>query len=327
MVSSYCPVVWMYSGQGSQYFAMGQELYAYEPVFRETFQELSNYVQRWTGESIANVVYGHSGSRFDPFDKTLFTHPALFAVQYAMDRTLRSRGLQPDFVLGYSLGEFVALSVSGVLSWKNALYALIHHAQILERSSSSGRMMAILYSSDLFTELAKRFPEVELAAVNTPRHFVVTGPNRSISQMQQWLESKMIDSVVLPVTQAFHSKSLEFADISLRQVMSSFPLGRLHTPLVSSERADIFYELNDGISWRITRGAIQFQRALAKLEASGPKFYVDLGPSGTLASFVRQNLSPEVASEAAVIMTPFAQDLRNFRAVEQKLRSVLSSRS
>lgn len=327
MFSSHRPVVWMYSGQGSQYFAMGQELYAYEPVFRETFQELSNYVQRWTGESIANVVYGHTGSRFDPFDKTLFTHPALFAVQYAMDRTLRSRGLQPDFVLGYSLGEFVALSVSGVLSWKDALYALIHHAQMLDRSPSNGCMMAVLHSPDLFIEIAKRFPEVELAAVNTPRHFVVTGPKQPISQMQQWLESKTIDAVVLPVTQAFHSKSLEFADISLRQLMSSFPLGQLHTPLVSSERADILYKLNDGISWRITRGSIQFQRALAKLEASGPKFYVDLGPSGTLASFVRQNLSAGVASEAAVIMTPFAQDLKNFRAVELKLRSVLMSRS
>jgi acyl transferase domain-containing protein len=310
----------MYSGQGSQYFAMGQELYTHEPVFRETFQELSKYASRWTGESIANIVYGHGGRRFDPFDRTLHTHPALFAVQYAMDRTLRHRGLRPDFVLGYSLGEFVAFTVSGVLTWQDALSALLHHAQTLERTPSEGRMMAILDSPVLFRELTGRFPGMEIAAVNTPRHFVVTGRTHLIEQAHRWLEARDIDAVVLPVMQAFHSSALEFADDSLHRLMETSPLGNIQTPIVSAGRAGILYSLADGIWWRMTRGAIHFQRALAELEASGPKIYLDLGPSATLGSFVRQNLGAGAASEVIPIMTPFAQDRKNLAIAEEKLR-------
>jgi acyl transferase domain-containing protein/acyl carrier protein len=306
---------------------MGQELYEQEPIFRETFVELSEYARRWTGESIVNIVYKYPGNRFEPFERTLFTHPALFAVQYAMDRTLRHYGYSPDFVLGYSLGEFVALTVSGVLSWQDALYALLHHAQTLERQPVAGRMMTVLASPDLFAELEVRFPGVELAAVNTPGHFVVSGLEQLINQAQKWLADQMIDVILLPVTQAFHSSALEFADSSLRRLLESFPLGEIRTPIISAERATILYRLADGISWRMTRGVIQFQRALGILEALGSKLYVDLGPSGTLASFVRQNLGHGADSEAIAIMTPFAQDRKNLAVAKEKLPGVSLNRT
>jgi bacillaene synthase trans-acting acyltransferase len=318
---SHRPVVWMYSGQGSQYFAMGQELYQSEPVFRETFDMVSDYASQWIGASIAHIVYKHEGGRFDPFDRTLHTHPALFAVQYALDRTLRDRGFRPDYVLGYSLGEFVAFTVGGVLAWRDAVRALLYHAQTLERTPLDGRMMAILDSPVLFHELSNRFPGLELAAVNTPRHFVITGATSLIQQAQEWLSGCDIDSVTLPVTQPFHSSALGFADDSLRRLMETFFLGEVETPIVSSERAGILRRLSDGVSWRMTRGAIRFQRALAELEASGPKQYVDLGPSATLASFVRQNLAAGAPSEVIPIITPFAQDRKNLEAAGHKLRA------
>jgi trans-AT polyketide synthase/acyltransferase/oxidoreductase domain-containing protein len=310
----------MYSGQGSQHFAMGIELYEGEPVFRETFDEVSRYAQRWTGVSIAEVVYRHAGSRFDPFSETLLTHPALFAMQFAMDRLLRHRGFRPDFLLGYSLGEFVALTATGVLHWRDTIAALMHHAKSLDAIQTSGCMMAVLDSSALFRELEARFAGIELAAVNAPRHFVVTGPANPVHRAQDWLASQNVDTVMLPVSHAFHSAAVDATDDSLHRLMSGFTLGRIGTPVVSCAAGCIVYDLPNGLPQRITRWPIQFQQALAALEASGPKLYIDLGPSGTLASFVRQNLGPNPASEALTIVTPFAQDRRNLEALEARIR-------
>jgi acyl transferase domain-containing protein len=310
----------MYSGQGSQYFAMGIELYEHEPVFRETFDEVSRYAQRWTGESISEVVYRHAGSRFDPFSETRLTHPALFAMQFAMDRLLRHRGFRPDFLLGYSLGEFVALTTTGVLDWRDTIAALMHHAKCLDSIAASGSMMAVLDSSALFPELEARFSGVELAAVNAPRHFVVTGPAGPVHRAQDWLARRNVDTVMLPVSHAFHSVAVDATDDSLHQLMSGFRLGRIGTAVVSCAAGCIVHDLPNGLPKRITRRSIQFQQALAALEASGPKLYMDLGPSGTLASFVRQNLGPNPASEALMIVTPFAQDRKNLEALEARRR-------
>ncbi|WP_421845180.1 acyltransferase domain-containing protein [Mycobacterium sp.] len=316
------PVVWMYSGQGSQYFAMGRALYSCEPVFRETFDEISNYALRWTCRPIANVVYDYRGSQFDVFNETRFTHPALFAVQYALDRLLRSRGYEPDYVLGYSLGEFVALATSGALDWRDCIIALMHHADAVQSLPEAGAMLAVLDTPEIFPKLVGLFPELELAAVNAPRHFVVTGPVESVHNAKDWLTAHEIGSAVLPVSHPFHSAALHAADESLSELMAGFRLGSIKTPVVSCSAARVIHELPTGLPHGITRATIEFGKALAALESTGPKLYVDIGPSGTLAGFVRHNGGLNPASEALMIMTPFGQEHRNLAAAQARMDCV-----
>src|SRR5690349_3091584 len=100
--------VWMFSGQGSQYFRMGRDLYDTDPAFREAMSQCDRHLKVLMGESILDVIYHGSESRASvEFDNILHTHPALFCVQYSLAQTLLRRNLKPDLLLGYSLGEFV----------------------------------------------------------------------------------------------------------------------------------------------------------------------------------------------------------------------------
>lgn len=312
-------IVWMYSGQGSQYYHMGAELYREDSIFRQMVDEQSAFAEPLTGVSIASLIYRHPGNRFDTFDRTLYTHPALFIVQFALDCTLRWRGYYPDYVLGYSLGEFVGYAVTGVMSWQNALSAVIRHAQILERAAAPGRMLAVLASLSEWEALRRGFPAVEVAAVNSPRHFVLTGGAADIEAIQHRLENRQIDCVLLPVRMAFHSSALDSLEHEFQALLAAVPVSQPRTPIVSSARAAILHSIRPELPWVVTRRSIQFQSAFHLLEARGPHAYIDLGPSGTLAGFVRQNLTPASSSMAVPILTPFGHDLANLRTAENRL--------
>ena len=316
-------IVWMYAGQGSQYYHMGAELYREDSIFRQVVDEQSAFAEPLCGVSIASLIYRHAGNRFDPFDRTLYTHPALFIVQFALDCTLRWRGCYPDYVLGYSLGEFVTYAVTGVMSWLNALSAVIRHAQILERAAAPGRMLAVLAPATEFEPLSRAFPAVEIAAVNSPRHFVLTGSAGDIEALQRRFESSQIDSVILPVRMAFHSSALDALELEFQTLLSAIPVNQPRTPIVSSASAEILHAIHPESSWVVTRRSIQFQRAFQLLESRGPHAYIDLGPSGTLAGFVRQNLTPASPSVAVPILTPFGHDLANLRTAENRLHRTL----
>ena len=91
-------------------------------------------------------------------------------------------------------------------------------------------------------------------------------------------------------------------------------------PIFSAQRAEFVPAMDADFLWEVTRRPVAFRTSVERLEQSGPHLYVDLGPSGTLAGFVKQNLSPSSRSEALPLVTPFGRDLRNLALLEERLR-------
>ncbi len=320
-------VVFMFSGQGSQYYAMGRELYEGEPVFRGVVDEGSALLEGPLGTSLADVIYRHEGGRFDPFDLTRYTHPGLFLFQYAMARLFLDRGLVPDFLLGYSLGEFVAAAVAEVIPWREALLSTFRQAEALERSGVSGGMLAVLAPLAGFEADRSRFPGVSVAAVNTPRHFVLTGSGRDLDELERLFRERQVDSVRLPIRIAFHSPAVDAVAGEWKELLSTLEVRPPRFPLVSARWAGIVPVAGADSLWGVTRGPVQFQRTVDWMEERGPHSYVDLGPSGTLASFVRTNTRPGSASLVFPVVTPFARDAANLATVEAALRVAEEERS
>src|SRR5688572_3233408 len=95
------PVVWMFSGQGAQYFGMGRALYDGNPTFRLWMDRLDGVAADYVGQSIVEILYGEGHAKSQPFEHILHTHPALFMIQYATAETLRAEGFPaPDHLLG-----------------------------------------------------------------------------------------------------------------------------------------------------------------------------------------------------------------------------------
>lgn len=309
--------VFMFSGQGSQYYQMGRTLFEREPVFRETMSELDQIVERLSDRSVVHELY-HSGRvKSDPFKETRITHPAIVMVEYSITQVLASRGMRPDVALGASLGSFAAAAVCGLLSIEGALGAAIEHARCLEERCPPGAMIAVLASPELYEqELA--FCS-ELVGVNFSSHFVVATVAENVVELETKLRSRGIAFQTLPVCFAFHSRWIESArQIFCGRQAPRLPLSRA-VPLACCAHARVLDGLPADYFWTVARQPIRFRETIAVLETSGPYRYVDVGPAGTLATFLKYVLPPTSRSSAHSILSPYDRDVANVDALAPKI--------
>ena len=175
----------MFAGQGTQYYQMGMELYEREPVFRQFMDRADLLVHELINESLVDVIYRARADRFEPFHRLLHTHPAILVFECALAEVLLSRGFRPDYLLGYSLGEFACLVISKAISFEDALVTLIKQAELVEYCVPRGQMLAILDSADLVDRHPEAFRQCVVAAYNTPRNFVLSAPTEALSRVQK----------------------------------------------------------------------------------------------------------------------------------------------
>jgi bacillaene synthase trans-acting acyltransferase len=304
---------WMFSGQGSQYYNMGRDLYDLEPVFRDCMDLCDRIVEPWIHASLNQAIHG--GDRSGNFDDTRLTHLAICAVQYAMARTLQARGHNPDLLIGYSLGEIVAHMVAETIALETGLEMLHRHASLMESATPEGGMLAILEDPEALRPALEEIPGLWMAAHNFKNHCVVSGASRSLDQLQRRLEPKQITMQRLPVRRAFHSPLMDPAEPEFRShVRSICP----RTPRFDIVSATTGFSSNglDGL-WNATRAPLDFPRAIRRVEAGHREgfAYLDLGPSGTLATFVKYiGVKPESAYFS--IMTPWGGAQKNIQAYE-----------
>ena len=142
------PLVFMFSGQGSHYYHMASDLFETHSLFKGWMELMDKRVQELIGESVLEKLYDAEKKKSDPFNRMLYTNPAIFMLQYSLAQVFIADSIRPDYVLGASLGEFVAAAVSGVASWQDVLEAVVVKAQIMEEQCPPGGMMAILASPD-----------------------------------------------------------------------------------------------------------------------------------------------------------------------------------
>ncbi|MFF7995591.1 ACP S-malonyltransferase [Kitasatospora xanthocidica] len=304
------PVAFLFGGQGSQYHGMGRPLFEHEPVFRDSMRELDEVVRASAGVSVVEELYEAGRGVGEPFDRLLFTHPAIVMVEYSLARLLRSRGVEPDLVAGSSLGEFAAAAVAGVLPVEDVLTAVVRQAQLCERSGPPGRMLAVLHEVAAF-EREPVFAGTELASVNYPEHFVVSGTVARIAELRAELTGRDIPTEVLPVPHAFHSSHLDAFAGAYRDLLRDLRPARPRIPLVSGvdgsrpETVDVDY------FWDVVRRPIDFPAAVHTLAAAGDPVHLDLSPGGTLATFLRRN---RPGAECHPLLTPFMQDRERLSA-------------
>src|SRR5262245_63688851 len=136
--------VFMFSGQGSQYFHMGRALYDDNDTFRDWMIRLDDIARGASGRSVIETLYSDAHGKGDPFDRTLLTHPAIFMVEYSLAQSLMRAGVWPDIVLGASLGSFAAAAVAGFIGVEDALTAVMRQATALEECCEPGGMIAVL---------------------------------------------------------------------------------------------------------------------------------------------------------------------------------------
>ncbi|HXH38614.1 MAG TPA: acyltransferase domain-containing protein [Thermoanaerobaculia bacterium] len=304
----------MFSGQGSQYFHMGKALYDGNDTFRDWMTRLDEIARQSSGQSVIETLYSGAHRMGDPFDRTLLTHPAIFMVEYSLAQSLIHAGVRPVKVLGVSMGSFAAAAVAGFIDAGDALTAVIRQAIAIEEGGEPGGMIAVLADPGLFAEdfLGGRS---ELAAVNFSSNFVVSARQTELAEIATALKQRNVAHQRLPVSFPFHSQWIDQAKSAFGSFMTSIPCKRGTLPLACCDKTTILSDLSDDYFWNVVRHPIRFRETTARLEREGTHRYIDVGPSGTLATFLKYGLPAATESTVHSILTPFGVDQKNLAAV------------
>jgi trans-AT polyketide synthase/acyltransferase/oxidoreductase domain-containing protein len=308
--------IFMFSGQGSHYYQMGKELFEQQPIFRKWMLKLNEMASDTLGESILDKLYDQTKPKSSLFDQTLYSHPAIFMVEYSLSQMFLEEGIMPDYVLGTSMGEFAAAAVAGVMEVEELLAALIKQAQMLETHCQPGGMTAILHPTSWFEEMPSLFNQVELASFNFHSHFVVTGKLEALKELEKVLSQKNIVYQRLPVSIAFHSALIEPAMPAYTDFLQHKNYNSPKIPFISCVYAKILSSFPQNYWWEIIRKPMAFQQTVQNLEKKQAYIYIDLGPSGTLANFVKYGLTKHSHSKTFPTLTPFGASLSNLEKIK-----------
>lgn len=306
------PVVFMFSGQGSQYHQMGRELYDRHPRFRMWMEHCDEIAAPMIDCSLCEVLY-RDGDKNRPFDRLLHTNPALISFEYSLARVLMEAGAKPEYLLGYSLGELSAMIIGGALTLEQGIEFVVDYAKLVESGSPPAAMLAVIDAPDIESRYADQFAGCWVTARNFDRHIVITGPVDAIVRLRNTLARDGVVHQTLAVNYGFHTEMQQSLETRFMTLARNIDFGPLRIPMVSCYDGAVYDSNTDQEGWQqhlwaTFRHPVVFDTTIRGLLARGDFHFLDVGPSGTLATFVKYLRPAGSASMFSDVINSFGRD-------------------
>lgn len=283
--------VFVFSGMGPQWWAMGHELLRTEPVFRRMAEACDEIFRSLAGWSILDAMtVPENDSRMH---ETEIAQPANFVLQVALAELWRSWGIEPSAVVGHSVGEVSAAYVSGALNLADAVRVIYHRSRVQQTTSGLGKMLAVGLRPTEARELLGDRKGICIAAINSPTAVTLSGDPEPVQELAVELERSNTFNTFLRVTVAYHSHQMEPLKEDLETSLESIRPLNPSLPIYSTVTGRIAEgEYCDGAYWyRNIRNAVLFSDAMDSLVADGYKLFLEVGPHPVLSPSVSECLT------------------------------------
>ena len=288
-------VVFLFSGQGSQYVNMGRNLYENEAIFRDALDECAHLLLSEQGIDLLRFLFPSKSEKEDAEEKlnqTWLTQPALFSIEYALARWWIAQGVEPAAMVGHSIGEYVAACIAGVFSLADALSIVVLRGRLIY-DLPPGCMLAVMLPPDEIN----LSDALSLAAVNHPRQSVISGPTLEIEALERTLAAKSVGTRRLQTSHAFHSSMMEPILSTFEERLHSIQFQRPSIPYMSNISGTWIKaeEATDPAYWsKHIRQTVLFAACLEKLNQKKDQVLLEVGPGTVLASLARQQSDDSV---------------------------------
>ena len=288
-------VAFMFPGQGAQYAGMARGLYESEPVFRRAFDECAAVLR--PGLDLVQAITATDGAA--AVTATAIAQPALFAVEYSLAQVWRAWGVEPEALIGHSVGEYVAACLAGVFAMPDALRLVAERGRLMQ-GMPAGAMTAVPLAPGAMA--LAQYPDLDLAAVNAPSLSVVSGPVDAVERFEAAQRDAGIECRRLVTSHAFHSASMDpildaFAArvraVPLRAPQKKFISNLTGTWITDQQATSAEY-------WaKHLRAPVLFGAGVAALLEHGIDFFVEAGPGRTAVTLAAMQ-RPGVATATSL---------------------------
>ncbi|MFC4534994.1 type I polyketide synthase [Sphaerisporangium dianthi] len=291
-------VAFVFSGQGSQWAAMGAEVLDREPVVRAEVEACDAIVRELAGWSIIERLTG----RDDDLRETEAAQICIAALQLGLAALWRSWGIAPYAVTGHSMGEITAARAAGMLSRDQAFELLLHRARLTEEGARKGAMTSIGLPVSEVGPLLAAEPMAGIGAVNGPRSTVVSGERRAVERVGAAAERLGARTRRLHVGYGFHSPLLDGHADKLASKVAHIAADKGDVPFISTVTGTrVTAERLDGEHWgRNLRDAVLFSPAVEAVAEMGVTVFLEIGPHPVLLRDISETLEESEIRHLAV---------------------------
>uniref|UniRef100_UPI00356A8E59 amino acid adenylation domain-containing protein n=1 Tax=Phenylobacterium sp. TaxID=1871053 RepID=UPI00356A8E59 len=279
------PVAFLFPGGGAQYAGMARELYGACAPFRAALDTCSRIYEARAGRPLTDAIFEGEGA----LDQPTVALPALFAVEYAMAQTWLAWGVEPDAMIGHSMGEYTAACVAGVFSLEDAIDIVMCRGRLFDTLQPGGMLSVPLAAKALEGRLGA---ELSIAAINRDDQCVVSGPDEAIQALADALEAEGVETRRVHINVAAHSALVEPILGEFRAQFERLTLNRPQRPFLSNLTGDWITdeEATDPGYWvSHLRSTVLFCDGISRLLEDPERIFLEIGPGQVLSTLTRQN--------------------------------------
>jgi len=283
-------IAFLFAGQGAQYIGMGKELYHAYPVCKQIFEEAGDSLKL----DISKLIF--EGTK-EELDLTENTQPAVVTMSLAAYQAVRQFGIVPEVVAGLSLGEYSALTASGVFNLSQVIPLVRKRGRFMQEAvpSGVGKMCAVLnLSEEKIREAcaeAAAFGIVEPANFNCPGQIVIGGEIKAVDEAARLAKEKgAMKTIDLAVSAPFHTSMLKPAADRLKLELEPMLLGDIFTPVISNVNAN-YVQSSDQVKdllYHQVMSSVLWEQSIRTMIADGITDFIEIGPGKTLSGFVKK---------------------------------------
>ena len=280
-------LIFMFTGQGTQYPDMGKDLLDYEPTFKYYINKCCKMVSDITQVNFFKYIYPDNVMSENKLLDTQWAQPALFSIEFALAKLLESKGIYGTSYIGHSVGEYVAATLCGVFDLEDALKVIIKRGQLIQ-NMPQGSMISINAPYEKISEILPN--NLEISVINSPEHVVVSGNDESVNSFKVLLDKNEILSLKLATSHAFHSHMMDKASNDFEEYLSKIKINKPIKTFVSNvtgKLIDPTIVISPKYWANHIRMPVQFAEGILTLKSIYPNaVFIEIGPGKGLCNFV-----------------------------------------